>query len=103
MDSPIDRPTHQPSHQPYIGKTEAERRHEFAEYLRNRQRASKYLKAEVIDAITDDNIIKSYRFCCKCKEPFYTEVEERQAILEFDCPQSTYDAIGEMMDAREHC
>jgi len=87
---------------PYTGLTFEERAKEFADYLRERQRVKGILSEEEIVSLSDMGIISSYRFCAGCGEPFYSQAEERQAILEFDCPQDSYDATESMIDNHQH-
>jgi len=70
----------------------------FAEYLRERQRKAGYLPKEAIVAMSDEELLDSYRICSHCGEPFYSKENETHVIMECSTPEQAFNMLGELTD-----
>ena len=69
------------------------RKHNFANYLRYRQLKVGYVPNEMIEEISDRDLLDSYRFCPNCQEHIYSIEDENRALMECTSMDSAFDMM----------
>jgi hypothetical protein len=70
-----------------------ERRHSFAQYLKDRQVEAGYIPREDILEISDEDILEAYRKNSEDGLDLYTDVQEYGVIMEYSTNESIFQAL----------
>jgi hypothetical protein len=63
----------------------------FASYLRDKQKD--YAPAEMLESLSDDEIVESYRSIPFSQDYYYTKEQEREIIMEYESNENIFEAI----------
>jgi hypothetical protein len=69
-----------------------EKQHSYAEYLKKRLRDKDLVPDEVLENLSDEEVLESYRKDCTDGHEFYTREAERQVIMETENNDGIYKA-----------
>lgn len=70
-----------------------ERREQFVNFLRERQKEAGILNDEEVNTTSDEHVLESYRLCNDCGAELYTKAAETQALLEAETPMSAFEML----------
>ena len=70
----------------------------YADYLRSRQLKTGVVATEIINSLSDEDILESYRLNAIDQTPFYTKEQERQVIMEYESNEAIFDALDNIIN-----